>query len=366
MPSFLLRRDVRTGQSRIARHLAAFTCRASCQHGRRATPGVLVLVLVLANVSCSQQQVLRYAHSNSVSDIPGQYANLLATLVAEKTGGALRIEVYPSSQLGGVREMIEAAQLGIIDMGHYSFAALSPFLPEIAVFNFPYLYENVDHALAATDPATSAVARELNARLIDRSNLGMIGSYFFGVRRLTTSGFPVFTPADLRGRKIRAIPIPLWIAMVQGMGAIPTPVDFSELPTALATGMVHGQENPVNTIYAARIHETQEYLMLTDHMIDINLVYMNHETLEALPPAHRRALLDAHRQAAAEVRRISEELQDSLVRKLGELGMQVISPENGLDVAAFRTAVTSHVRQTFPDWEPYIDRIRAIAPTPRQ
>lgn len=327
-------------------------------------PGLLVLVWAFSSLSCSQQRVLRYAHSNSVSDIPGLYATLLASLVGKKTGGAIRIEVYPSSQLGGVREMIEGAQLGIIDMGHYSFAALSPFLPEIAVFNFPYIYRDIDHALAATDPSVSAVASELNARLIARSNLGMIGSYFFGVRRLTTSGFPVFSPADLRGRKIRAIPIPLWIAMVEGMGAIPTPVDFSELPTALATGMVHGQENPVNTIYAARIHETQDYLMLTDHMIDINLVYINHGTFEALAPAHRQALLDAHHEAAAEVRGVSEELQDSLVRKLGDLGLRVISQEEGLDIEAFRTAVTSHVRQTFPDLEPYIDRIAAMATPP--
>jgi TRAP-type transport system periplasmic protein len=150
------------------------------------------------------------------------------------------------------------------------------------------------------------------------------------------------------------------------MGAIPTPVDFSELPTALATGMVHGQENPVNTIYAARIHETQDYLMLTDHMIDINLVYINHETFEALAPAHRRALLEAHHEAAGRVRTVSEELQDSLVTKLGELGLQVISQESGLQVEAFRSAVTSHLRQVFPQWEPYLDRIQAIAPSPSQ
>lgn len=330
---------------------------------RPIVSGLVALLMAFTALSCSQQRVLRYAHSNSVSDIPGQYASRLASLVAEKTGGAVRIEVYPSSQLGGVREMIEGAQLGIIDMGHYSFAALSPFLPEIAVFNFPYLYRDVDHALAATDPVRSPVASELNERLIAASNLRMIGSYFFGVRRLTTSGFPVFKPSDLRGRKIRAIPLPVWIAMVEGMGAIPTPVDFSELPTALATGIVEGQENPVNTIYSARLHETQDYLVLTDHMIDINLVYMNHETFQALPMEHRSALLEAHREAAAEVRRASEELQDALVRKLGDLGLEVIAPANGLDIEAFREAVTSHVSRAFPEWEQYIDRIRAIAGT---
>jgi len=324
---------------------------------------LLVLVLAaLAAGGCGKSKVLRYAHSNALSDVPGQYADLLARLVAEKTAGAVRIEVYPASQLGGVREMIEGAQLGIIDMGHYSFAAMSSFVPEIAVFNFPYLYESVDHALAATDPVRSPVALELNARLIERSNLRMLGSYFFGVRRLTTADFPVYRPADLRGRRIRAIPLPVWIAMIEGMGAIATPVDFSELPTALATGVVEGQENPVTAIYSARIHETQQYLILTDHMIDINLVYINNETFASLEPEHREALLDAHREAAAAVRTVAEELGASLVEKLAAVGLHVISPENGLDIGAFRSAVTSHVSRTFPQWEPYIDRIKAAAP----
>jgi tripartite ATP-independent transporter DctP family solute receptor len=327
---------------------------------RRRASLVPALAAMLA-LACGDGRVLRYAHSNSVSDIPGRYADALARLTAQKTDGAIRIQVYPSSQLGGVREMIEGAQLGTIDMGHYSFAALSTFVPEIAVFNFPYLYEDIDHALAATDPARSDVARSINERLVERSNLRMIGSYFFGIRRLTTAGFPVFAPEDLRGKRIRAIPLPVWISMIEGMGAIPTPVDFSELPTALATGVVDGQENPVNTIYSARLHETQDYLMLTDHMIDVNLVYINQHTFQSLSPAHRAALMEAHREAAAEVRALAERMQDELLVKLREAGLQVIAPQDGLDLAAFRAAVTSHVRNTFPQWEPYIEQIRGAA-----
>jgi tripartite ATP-independent transporter DctP family solute receptor len=328
---------------------------------RRQWTFLVPALAALAALGCGDGRVLRYAHSNAVSDIPGRYADALARLTAEKTGGAVRIQVYPSSQLGGVREMIEGAQLGTVDMGHYSFAALSTFVPEIAVFNFPYLYEDVDHALAATDPSRSEVAQAINERLVERSSLRMIGSYFFGIRRLTTAGFPVFRPEDLRGKRIRAIPLPVWISMVEGMGAIPTPVDFSELPAALATGVVDGQENPVNTIYSARIHETQDYLMLTDHMIDVNLVYINQRTFESLPPQHREALLAAHREAAAEVRATAERMQEDLVAKLRAEGLQVIAPEDGLDLQAFRAAVTSHVAGAFPEWEPYIEQIRRSA-----
>ena len=101
--------------------------------------------------------------------------------------------------------------------------------------------------------------------------------------------------------------------------------------------------------------------LLTDHMIDINLVYINNDTFERLPSQHRQALLEAHQEAAMEVRRISEELQESLVQRLRELGMQVITPEDGLDIEAFRRAVTAHVERRFPGWAPYVEQIRAVA-----
>lgn len=320
-----------------------------------------VSILSLSERDYQQQKVIRYVHPNSSSDIPGQYATLLSEIVEEKSNGEIIIEVYPSSQLGGVREMIEGAQLGIVNMGHNSFAALSQFLPEIAVFNFPFIYDDIDHAIAATDPQQSPIIQEFNERLIARSNLRIVGSYFFGIRRLTTSDFPVYRPSDLQGKKIRAIPLPIWIAMVEGMGAIPTPVDFSELPTALATGIVDGQENPVNTIYSAQMYETQNYLMLTDHMIDINMVYMNNDTFESLSEEQKEIFLEAHKEAAMKVRKRSEELQNSLIEELQKLGMEVISQEDGLEVETFQKVVYAQVLTIFPSWQKYVERIRAMS-----
>lgn len=303
---------------------------------------------------------LRYAHPNAPTSIPGQFATMFADLVAEKTGGEVKVEVFPASQLGGVREMIEGAQLGSIDLGHNDFAALAQLLPDLAVFNLPYLYRNEEHALAATNPAKSEVAEELSNKLKNAANLRIMGSFFYGVRALTTSNFVVKTPKDLAGKKIRAIPVPIWISMVKGMGAIPTPVDFSELPTALATGVVDGQENPPVTIQAAGLYERQKYLMLTNHMTATLAVYMNNGKFTKLSAENQQAVQDAVVDAAAAIKKIALNRQKAVLADLKSKGMTVVTEADGLDVDAFRTAVGKQVGLDFPKWQGYIDKIIAI------
>ena len=320
----------------------------------------LAVTLALAG-SAVGQTVFRYAHPNAPASIPGQYATLFAELVADKTGGTVRIEVFPSSQLGGAREMIEGAQFGIIQMGHNDFAALAQLEPDLAVFNLPYLFNDPDHALLATDPERSEVAAELSARLQASSDVRVLGSFFYGIRELTTANTPVYSPADLRGLRIRAIPVPIWIAMVEGMGAIPTPVDFAELPTALATGVVSGQENPPTTIYANALYEQQNYLMLTDHMLATLAVYVNETAFQRLTEDERTAITAAAREAAESIRDRSIAEHDEILARLADAGVTIIGPDDGLDVEAFREAVVRHVRAQFPEWDDMIARIQALA-----
>src|SRR5690606_15937467 len=140
---------------------------------------------------------------------------------------------------------------------------------------------DVDHAIRATDPRTSPVMAELSEKLKSGFNTEVLGTFLYGIRELTTN-FEVKAPADLEGRRIRAIPVPVWISMVEGMGAIPTPVDFAELTTALTTGTVEGQENPLSTILTAHMYTSQDYLILTDHMINMLAVFINSASLNKL------------------------------------------------------------------------------------
>jgi len=188
----------------------------------------------------------------------------------------------------------------------------------------------------------------------------VIGSFLYGIRELTTSNFPVKTPEDLAGKRIRAIPVPVWIAMVEGMNGIPTPVDFAELTTALATGVVDGQENPLTAILTSHMYDTQKYLVLTDHMINIIPLFANSDSLAKLSPEQQAAVREAAVRAGQDILTVSVADHERLKTELADKGMTVISTDDGLDLDAFRSRVSAHVEAKFPEWASIIAGIRAI------
>lgn len=131
-------------------------------------------------------------------------------MVNSRTEGRVEIRVFPNSQLGNISEIIDGVKYGFIGMSHQDFSSLSRFTKDIAVFNAPYIFRDVEHAIKATQPSESPVLQEFNKELIDGSNIRISGSFYRGTRQLTTS-FPVYSVDDLRGKKIRGLPFPIWM-----------------------------------------------------------------------------------------------------------------------------------------------------------
>jgi len=157
----------------------------------------------------------------------------------------------------------------------------------------------------------------------------------------------VKTPADLAGVKIRSIPFPIYTTAVEGLGAVAVPVDWSEVPTALATGVVSGQENPVNVVLSNKLYEVQSHMMLTGHIMGAEVIVINDYTWQELTPEQREGLT----KAAEEVRkRATEAVKGQEAAELAELkklGMTVIGPEEGLDKEAFRANTKKLVDERF-------------------
>jgi TRAP-type C4-dicarboxylate transport system substrate-binding protein len=194
--------------------------------------------------------------------------------------------------------MVDGIQAGSIAAGHHEFASLAKFVPELGVFNAPYVYRDGAHALRATDPASPVLA-ELNEKLVRGGGLRIIGRLYRGPRHITAK-FPVRRPEDLRNRAFRAVPIDLWVSMVKGFGAVPTPVEVAELPTALMTGTVVGQENPLTMINANRLYEVQSQVSLTGHMLSLLAVFAHERTWQRLPAEEREAISAALAEKAQE------------------------------------------------------------------
>ena len=302
---------------------------------------------------------LRYAHVGSEGDIQTRFATEAADEIAQATNGDVTVTVFPDSQLGGVAEMVDGVRMGSISMGHHDFASLARIVPDVAVFNAPFIFSSAEQALDATDPATSPVMQEINKKLIAEGGVRIIGRIYRGAREIT-SKFPVKSPADLAGKPFRAVPLDLWVSMVKGFGAIPTPVEVSELPTALMTGLVVGQENPLTMINANKLYEVQSYVSMTSHMQSVLAVFINEKVWESLPEKDQKAITDVLDKKAHEFLKWAEDGQAALIKELESHGMKFITVDNGLDLDAFRTSVLKQIRSDFPNFGPYIDQIAQI------
>lgn len=323
----------------------------------RALTGAAVAIAVTGASAFSAE--LRYAHVGSEGDIQTIYAAEAAKNIAAATNNEVTLQVYPASQLGGVAEMVDGVRMGSISMGHHDFASLARIVPEVAVFNAPFVYRDGAHALAATDPASSPALQEINERLVAEGGVRIIGRIYRGARHIT-SNFPVKTPEDLAGKPFRAVPLELWVSMVKGFGAIPTPVEVAELPTALMTGVVVGQENPVTMIAANNLNEVQSHLAMTGHMHSVLAVFINEEVWQGLTEEQRTAISKVLDEEAERSLQLANESEAELVEDLKGRGMTVITEADGLDIAAFREKVSAQIAQDFPNFAQLIDQIEAV------
>lgn len=303
---------------------------------------------------------LIYAHVGVDGAPQSRYAEEFSALVNEKTDGRVTMTIFPNSQLGNVSEMVDSVKSGSVGIAHHDFASLGRLVPEMSVFSAPFVFRDAEHAVMASNPKTSPLLRDLNEKLIEEGNMRIIGSFYRGARQLTTTDFPVYTPADVAGKKIRGVPNKIWMTMLEGMGAIPTPVEFPELPTALMTGLVVGQENPLTNIYAAKLYEVQDYVMLTSHMQSVLCTFINEDVWQSISEADRAVIEDAAFEMSQRSLGWAKEADGEIIDELSGKGVTFIGEDDGLDLDAFRTQVLKKVNQEFPEWSELIKQISAI------
>ena len=318
-----------------------------------------VALLPLLGHAAAAQVKLRYAHVGVANAPQTLYADEVAKLVKERTQGRVEIQVFANSQLGGVGEMVDGVKSGAIAMGHHDFASLGRILPSTAVFNTPFVYRDAEHSLRATDSRTSPALQAINTELVDKGGMRIVGSFFQGTRHLTSKE-KVLSPADMKGKKYRGVPVKLWSSMLTGMGAIATPVEVSELATALATGLVVGQENPLPNIFNLKLFEVQKYVMLTGHMQSVLSVFVNERIWQGIPAGDRKIIEDTMAEVGAKTLAWDKESFDRYRKDLEAKGMIFVDEKDGLDLAAFRKAVLDQIGKDFPEWSAYIAQIQAV------
>lgn len=304
---------------------------------------VLAGAVALASVrpaSAQSPATWRFAHTLPESDTWHKAALRFAELVNERTRGAIQIQVFPNGVLGNDPALISAVRGGLIEIAATGNPFFTGLAPKLNVLDLPYLFRDRRHAAAVLD---GPIGEDLRNEL-EGSNLKALATLDIGWRNLTNSRRPVRTPEDIRGLKIRTTPNPAHIKAFQLLGAIATPLAFSELFTALEVGSVDGQENPVTLILSARFFEVQKHLTLTRHAFTTGPLVMNKEKFEGLAPDLRTILIETGKEIARLQWRMNEDTEASSLAALKANGMQAIEDP---DREAFRRIVADEVRKDF-------------------
>ena len=288
-----------------------------------------VLVLGLAVAANAADFVFKLGHIADPENPYAKGAEKFAQLVKEKTGGKVEIQVFPSSQLGNQRDLVEGTQFGTIDFTMTSTAVLGNFLPQAAVFDLPFIFRDVQHAYKALDTVGMEIAEKLQG-------MKLLAYYENGVRHMTNSKRPIRKPEDMKGLKIRVMEQPIYIEMIKALGGNPTPMAFGELFTALQQGVVDGQENPAAHIYTARFFEVQKYISLTAHTYSAEPMLVSLAAWNKLPKELQEKVQAAANESKDWQRDLCRQLEEGYWTKIRESGKSEINRD--VDKQAFADA----------------------------
>jgi tripartite ATP-independent transporter DctP family solute receptor len=285
--------------------------------------GCLVLA-VLALTACARsgaEYELRLGHDQTVGHPYHQAVERFAGSVAEATDGAVQISIFPAAQLGDSREQIEGLRLGTLDLALAAFSHVSQFCSAFGLFSAPFLFEDDAHFAAVFDGEVGGLIDE-SCR--ERYSVRLLSTLTSGYRVLFNGRRPVADVSDLEGLKIRVMGGEADALSWQVFGAIPVPMPYSEVYSALQAGVIDGAENEPVSILSNKFYEAAHYLAPTNHLVLPMGLFISQRTLERLPEAYRAVLWDQAREAAVWEREFVNEQNARALSEMQErFGVQV-------------------------------------------
>lgn len=283
----------------------------------------------LSSAQAQQPKVLNLAFVGRATAPEGIAMTAFAKEIEAKTNGRIEIRLHPGGALGGDREVLEGLQIGTVDLTIPSTSVIANFVPEVQVFDIPFLFRDFDHAQAVLD---GPIGQEILAKFKAK---GLQGLAFGGIgfRQLTNSRRPVNGPDDVKGLKIRTQENQIHLQVWRALGALPTPMALPEVFTALQQGVVDGQENPIGAILNNKFGQVQKYLTITNHAFTPVGFVMAPRAFEALSPEDQKLFVEAGRRAMVICKDEVGKVEKTGVDELRKLGLQVIAK---VDTAKFQ------------------------------
>lgn len=280
----------------------------------------LAVTTFVATASFSQDAItINLAHGTDPVHPWNQAAEIFAKQVSEESGGQISVNIFTAGQMGGDREMLEATQSGSLQMSVMSTMAMSGFEPSLQIFDLPYLFSDYDSAYKILDGEIGEKAAE---PLIGKG-VRNLAYWENDYRQLSNNVHPIETVEDLKGMKIRVPETPILIAWLENLGAIPTPIAYTELYTALQQGVVDGQDNGILISHSAKYNEVQDYYTLTQHIYAPAALLINENFYQALSEDNKEIIKNAAEAARDYQRELSAQVRGDRLQEMKDTGLQV-------------------------------------------
>lgn len=290
---------------------------------------VLLFILIGTFLGCEIQsdvKTLRLGHGLDVSHSVHKAMVKMGEDLLKRSGGKLKLEIYPSQQLGTERECLELLQIGSLDMTKVSVGVLENFAPKMKVLGLPFLFRDRQHSFNVLDGPIG----EMLLNDGEKYWLKGLGYYDAGSRSFYTMNKPIEKPEDLVGEKIRVMESATAVNMVKALGGSPTPISWGELYTSLQQGVVDGAENNPPSFYLSRHYEVCKYYSLDEHTVLPDVLLMGTYVYDKLNKQERKWLKEAVAESVKYQRILWAEAEEEALREVQKAGVQVIRPDKSL------------------------------------
>ena len=290
---------------------------------------LVAMLLTASSTAVRAQTEIKFGHVGEPGSLFAASAEEFAKRANAKLGGKAKVVVFGSSQLGGDKELLQKLKLGTVDIALPS-TVMSSEADLFGVFEMPYLVKDRRHM----QRIEKEVFWKSLAPAAEAKGLKVLAVWENGYRHITNSKRPINTPADLKGIKLR-VPEGKWrVKMFQAYGANPSPMKFSEVFTALQTGVMDGQENPFTQIYSAKFQEVQKFLSLTGHVYTPAYATAGAKKWASLPADVRNTLESVAKETQGFVYTKAAKDDEELLGKIKSAGVQVNTPNKDAFIAA--------------------------------
>ena len=286
----------------------------------------LTLSFAVTGMAAAQAQtVVKIGYATTTTSHYGAGTNAFCEEIEKGTQNRYKCQQFPSGALGGEREMVEAVQLGTLDLVNTSTGPVGNFVPEVKVVDIPFLFRDYEHARKVLD---GPIGQDLLSKF-PAKGLVALGWTENGFRHMTNNKHAIVKPADAAGLKMRTMENKVHMEGYRAFGIQPTPMAFPEVFGALQQGTVDGQENPIPVILASKFSQVQKHLSLTGHVYSPALLLTSPRLMAKLSDTDKKVFYEAAKKAAVAQRKKVNDDEASGIAQLEKDGMSVVKSVDG-------------------------------------